>query len=113
MPPPRVKLSQGERSKIKNNLIEINDTYQPLVNEVGFLMSTVQRVRSRAENLDDFADSFGTKQMKGDTTRLARKMRELSIALDIMHDDLIYTEGKSKNVLDLFEKYEEFCQKGK
>jgi hypothetical protein len=110
---PRVKLSQGERLKIKNNLIEINDSYEPLINEVGFLMSTVQKVRSRAENLDEFVVLFGTKQMKGDTTQLTRKMRELSIALDIMYDDLKYTQGKSNNVYDLFEKYEEFCQKGK
>ena len=111
--PPRVKLSQGERSKIKNNLIEINDTYQPLINEVGFLMDTVRKVRSKAEDLDNFVVLFGSNQMKGDTTKLTRKMRELSIALDIMYGDLTYTQGKSNNVYDLFEKYEEFCQKGK
>jgi hypothetical protein len=107
----RVKLSQGECLEIRNNLTEIGDSYEPLVNEVGFLMNSFRKVRSKVENLENFAELFGTKLMKDNSKRLLKKLGDCSMILEKMYIDIEYTQGKTKDVDVLFKDYEKFCMK--
>ena len=111
--PPKVKISQEDRLEIKNNLNDISDSYEPLINEVGFLMNTFLKVQSRAEGLEDFADLFGTKSMKDKSKQLVKKFQDVYIRLDKLYGDLKISQDRTDNVFKVFEKYEEFCRKQK
>ena len=109
--PPKVKISQEECLAIKNNLTQISDSYEPIVNDVGLLLNTLLKVFSRAEDLDNFVDLFGTKQMKTETSRLLKKLNVFYNSLNRINEDLKYNHDKSNRTQVLFKNYEKFCQK--
>jgi hypothetical protein len=107
----KVKLSEGECLKIHNNINDLVDNYQPLINEVIFMINTLYKVRSQIENLENFAELFGTNQMKDSAKRLLKILNGFSIVLEKMVQDLYYTQEKTLALLHLFKEYEKFCKK--
>jgi tetrahydromethanopterin S-methyltransferase subunit G len=109
---PKVKMNESQRKDIRENLNTIDESFDPLYKEFLQIRDKLKNHITILMNLRIFCNKYGTPNMAKQSTKLWNTLDKMDDKLYDIADALGGLRIHDvRDVIRLFENYEDFCKK--
>lgn len=109
---PKVKMNESQRKDIRANLKTIDEGFVPLHNEARLLRENIKNNITILMYLRLFCNKYGTPNMTKQSNKLWSMLDKVDNKLNNIAEALAGLRNHDlKDVIRLFENYENFCKK--